>query len=200
MTTFTIITPTVLRETLLRTCKSVDDQSYGEWQHVVMVDRPMELLTDGQQDLLKRLAHARREVRFCPQPHKDFGNTCRKNAVDYAHGDYILYMDDDDYYLPGALEEIRKGIAGISPAPVWGVFPILRYGQIFFRIPPGPSATCNNQFFHQPRAGGRELRYPSAGYCADGEGSSEGVLRSYYHHPFNNPGDPLSWFPENGNP
>jgi len=86
MTTFTIITPTVLRETLLRTCKSVDEQSYGEWQHVVMVDRPEELLTERQQGLLVQVSHPRHEVRFCLQPHKDFGNTCRRNELDYARG------------------------------------------------------------------------------------------------------------------
>ena len=37
MMTFTIITPTVVRETLLRTCRSVDEQRYANWQHVVMV-------------------------------------------------------------------------------------------------------------------------------------------------------------------
>jgi hypothetical protein len=31
-------------------------------------------------------------------------------------------------------------------------------------------------------------------------GSSTEVLERYYHHPFNDPSRPLSWFPENGNP
>ncbi len=31
-------------------------------------------------------------------------------------------------------------------------------------------------------------------------GSSAEVLARYYRHPFNDPGRPLSWFPENGNP
>lgn len=190
MTKFTIITPTVLRETLLRTCRSVDQQSYGEWQHVVMVDRPEDLLTERQQELLDRVSNPRREVRFCPKPHRDFGNTCRRNGVDYARGDYILYLDDDDYYLPEALEEIHKGIVGVCPPPVWGVFPILRHGQLFFRIPPGHSSTCNNQFFHQPKAGGRDLRYPTRGYCADGE-FVEMLLREFAYACVN-PGRPLA--------
>jgi len=190
MMTFTIITPTVVRETLLRTCRSVDEQQYANWQHVVMVDRPEELVTEDQRGLLARVSHSQREVRFCPQPHRDCGNSCRRDAIDHARGDYVLYIDDDDYYLPWALEEIQRGIAALSPAPVWGVFPILRFGQLFFRIPPGHSSTCNNQFFHQPRAGGQELRYPNAGYCADGEFVE--WLRRDFPYACLNPGRPLA--------
>ncbi len=190
MTTFTIITATVVRDTLVRTCRSVDEQNYTNWQHVVMVDRPEGLLTEGQRGLLARVSHSQREVRFCSQSHKECGNTCRRNAMDFARGDYVLYMDDDDYYLSGAFEEIHRGIAAMSPAPVWGVFPILRFGHVFFRIPPGHSSTCNNQFFHQPRAAGRELRYPNAGYCADGEFVDS--LKRDFPYACVNPGRPLA--------
>jgi tRNA A58 N-methylase Trm61 len=64
---------------------------------------------------------------------------------------------------------VHKIVSSLPSPPVWGIFPILRFGRLFFNTPPGHSRTCSNQFFHSPRTAGRELRYPKAGYCADGQ-------------------------------
>jgi hypothetical protein len=167
MLTFSIITPTVLRDSLVRTCASVDGQNCG-WQHLVMVDKPEALITGRETALLRRIAHAQREIRFCDPAHADCGNTCRSNAWEFARGTYVLYVDDDDFLLPEALTVLASELQKHQPLPVWGVFPIERFGQRFLILPPGHSRTCSTQFFHQRAAGGSELRFPIAGYCADG--------------------------------
>jgi hypothetical protein len=168
MLTFSIITPTVLRLTLQRTCRSIDEQRHTSWQHLVMVDKPEAALTTGEAEMLRRLAHPKREIRFCSQAHSDCGNSCRSNAWEHAAGDYILYCDDDDYLLPEALHVLQRDLDARDARPIWGVFPIQRFGQRFLLIPPGHSRTCSTQFFHQRRADGVDLRFPLAGHCADG--------------------------------
>lgn len=45
-------------------------------------------------------------------PHKDYGCWLRNKYIMEAKGDYILFADDDDLYLPDALAVIRQRIAG----------------------------------------------------------------------------------------
>jgi hypothetical protein len=168
MLTFSVVTPTVLRESLLRTCASVDAQRCGRWQHLVMVDKPQGLLTDREAALLGQIVHLQREIRFCEPAHADYGNTCRSEAWKFARGTYMLYVDDDDFLLPDAIATLHNELQRHQPLPIWGVFPIERFGQRFLIIPPGHSRTCSTQVFHQRLAGGCELRFPIAEYCADG--------------------------------
>jgi hypothetical protein len=190
MTTFTVITPTVVRESLLRTCRSLDTQSYRHWQHLVMVDKPESALTAEEKRRLAGLCDPRRDIRYCAEPHHDFGNTCRWNAWDFVTGDYVLYLDDDDYHVSETLAVLAQEIAALPSPPIWGIFPILRHGRLFFNVPPGHSLTCSNQFFHRPRVDGRELRYPQAGYCADGTFIDS--LRESYPYARIDPGGPLA--------
>jgi glycosyl transferase family 2 len=168
MLTFSIVTPTVMRQTLVRTCRSVDAQRDAAWQHLVMVDKPESALTAAEQDMLRALAHPQREITFCSTAHADCGNSCRSDAWARARGDYLLYVDDDDYLLPDAIEVLHAGIRDQVTRPVWGVFPIERFGERFLHLPPARGRTCSTQFFHQPLAGGSELRFPLGGYDADG--------------------------------
>lgn len=159
--TFTVITPSILRPSLLDTCRSVDGQRYTKWQHIVAVDIPEAELTPAQRELVESVRHPQRLVRFCEVSHRNFGNTCRHNAFREVTGDYLLYMDDDDVYLGEAFETLNREIGD----EMWGVFPVERFGHVFFNIPPGHSMTCSNQFFCKPLHPWPD----NASYCADGE-------------------------------
>ena len=42
---------------------------------------------------------------------RDFGNSQREFACNLVHGDYVVFQDDDDVFLPDAFVKIRKAIA-----------------------------------------------------------------------------------------
>lgn len=158
---FTVITPTILRPTLADTCRSIDTQGYGNWQHIVVVDVPDREIRPEQRELLDGLRHPNREFMFCEVAHRNVGNTCKHSAFPRVRGDYLLYLDDDDFYLGEVFQTLNREIKD----EVWGIFPVERFGQVFFNIPPGKCQTTCNQFFYRPL-------YPfpdNNNYQADGE-------------------------------
>lgn len=48
------------------------------------------------------------EVLIVSSDLNDVGNTARQHAQDKATGSHLLYCDDDDVFLPGALEAFRR--------------------------------------------------------------------------------------------
>lgn len=38
----------------------------------------------------------------------DFGNAARNDAIERARGSHLIFLDDDDEYLPGALASMRR--------------------------------------------------------------------------------------------
>lgn len=137
MTPFiTIITPTVFRDSLIKCCDSIDEQTYTNWQHVIMNDsglnnREMRIHIKRNDELGKRWIHD------CDRPHRNGGNTCRHNAWDGAMGKWIFHCDDDNFLAsPTVLEEIAAALEGIEEK--WALFPIHRHGSIFYFDPPKP--------------------------------------------------------------
>jgi glycosyltransferase involved in cell wall biosynthesis len=52
-------------------------------------------------------------------PTRDFGNSQRNFAYQWAHGDWIVHMDDDDIFTEDAFIKIRKAILQV---PTDGIF------------------------------------------------------------------------------
>lgn len=152
---YTIITPTVLRHSLLRTCESVDQQACTDWQHLVMVDCD---ITDNA--ILKHIAHPHRQIVQCLTAHHNGGNTCRHNAWDRALGEYLFYLDDDNWFTDDNILEDLK----IVTTP-WALFPILRHGQRFFCDPPSPCYVDTGNVIARREIG---LWPDIEAYCSDG--------------------------------
>lgn len=129
---FTIITPSLQRESLVRCCESVDAQTFTNWQHIVMVD-----CAELDSELLKQIEHPQRRIIKCPVPHGHFGNRCRHAAWEFAAGEYLLGLDDDNaMYRPDALADVAKSLEE-AKFPDFALFPIHRHGSIFLLLPPG---------------------------------------------------------------
>ena len=131
---FSILTPSLQRESLLRCCESVDRQTFKSIEHIVMLD-----VTEINDRIFCAIQHPNRRVMQCDYPHRNYGNTCRHKAWEHATGEYLVMLDDDNaLYSDTVLEDIFKAINGpLFDPPEWAIFPIHRHGQIFFHDPPG---------------------------------------------------------------
>lgn len=123
--TFSIITPTIQRESLVRCCESVSNQTYTRWEHLVQIDRMSINLA-----LIGSVMHPQRTISPCFAEHRNYGNTCRHMAWEGCTGDYLLYLDDDNYL---ADENVLSDLAAaLVDRPDYACFPIMRFGQRFF--------------------------------------------------------------------
>lgn len=137
-----IITPTLLRWTLPRMLQSVQQQTNQDYEHLVGVDRPETSLTSWDQHMVRDLLvdpHVR--LSYCHTRHGDYGHSCRYRLSREARGDYLLYLDDDDYL---ADEEVLAKLARVT-AP-WAIFPVLREGHYFFSRQPVRGSTTLSSF------------------------------------------------------
>ena len=112
MIRLTVIIPTICRPTLLRaldSCRGADD---------VLV------APDGPEPLRRVLALTSQVTLPCVVrvlsvggPHRDHGHTPANAALAEAAGDWLLRLDDDDAYCPGALALVRATLADAERVP-----------------------------------------------------------------------------------
>ncbi len=145
MPRLSIITPTICRSSLERLCQSIDSQTDQDFEHIVMVDVPYESLSQAQAIELDKLRlHPKREIHICSESHKNCGNTCRHNACQFAKGDYIFYIDDDDYF---ADRDVFRTLRGVDKE--WAIFPMMLNGQRFLSVPPQGCQISTGNFMHR---------------------------------------------------
>ncbi len=95
---FSIIIPTRNRATLLR--KAIDSvlaQSYLNWELIIVDDGS----TDATRDIVAHFEDQRVQYHF--QGHRERSHA-RNRGIELAKGDYICFMDDDDYVQPHHLQ------------------------------------------------------------------------------------------------
>lgn len=158
---YTIVTPTICRQSLLRLCASIDSQTQSDWEHLIIVDIPHDSLTKDHRQVIASIpSKQNRSCFYCDRKHSNYGHTCRHQIWEHARGDYILYVDDDDYF---ADRDALKVLDSVTEP--WAVFPVLRHGEVFFNLPPGLSRTGTGMFIHKREIG----RWPDSNlYEADG--------------------------------
>jgi glycosyltransferase involved in cell wall biosynthesis len=157
MPKFSIVTPTIMRITADRTMASVDAQTSSDYEHIVVIDgaEPAELSAHAAE----RWASPRRKFIRCGARHNDCGATCRNIAAHQATGDYILYLDDDDYYVPDAIETLVRLVGDRGPEAM-GVFPITMGGVRWLVLPPGECRTATCQIYHRRLINGEVVAMP----------------------------------------
>ena len=132
MPKFSIITPTLQRESLVQCCESVVSQTFKDWEMLVQIDDE-----NIDQKLWSRINPTRRIwAQECGKRHNNYGNTCRHIAWERATGEWLIHLDDDNTLShPNALRNIASALDGIEEQ--WAIFPIIRHGWWFFNDPPG---------------------------------------------------------------
>lgn len=140
---YTLITPTLVRQTLPRLCQSIDSQASSDWEHILTIDRLPETLTDDQHSILFGVMHPQRKILFCDRPHRDFGHGCRSSLVKrkVARGEYVFHLDDDDYLADSGVLTTLEAVT----AP-WAIFPVLRDGSMFYDPRPGDCRTTISSY------------------------------------------------------
>ena len=156
MPRYSIITPTILRPSLVQTCESVDNQVCTDWEHIVAVD-------GIEESVPEEIIHDQRKIIYCTTPHKNWGNTCRHDAWKYATGEYVYYLDDDNILADDRVLEDLKIVKDD-----WAIFPIIKkkWGGMHFFCPPMRGFTDAGSILVKREIG----RYPnSPDYDADGQ-------------------------------
>ena len=151
---FTIITPTKGRATLARTLRSAALGPYDEWL----------VIADGPQPQAREIVEAMGDprIRYIEGPKTgDYGNARRGMGIRLATQDYLLFMDDDDEYVPGALKIIRSQLNG-KPF----MFRMEHNGGIIWRVPTAFPGNTGAAMFCVPNYP-RLLGYWGRGYTAD---------------------------------
>ncbi|TNF06006.1 MAG: glycosyltransferase family 2 protein, partial [Deltaproteobacteria bacterium] len=101
---FSIILPTYNRAHFLpKAIESVLAQTFEDWE-LVIVD-------DGSIDNTKEVVDSYRDPRivYFYQLNQE-RSVARNNGISQAKGDYICFLDSDDYYLPGKLKNLSEQI------------------------------------------------------------------------------------------
>jgi len=119
-----------VRPSLVNACRSLDVQS-ADFEHLVQIDLPA--LNDLQQGILSQVSKSRRrQIRLCGEAHRNYGNTCRHNAVKQAVGDYLVFLDDDDVLVDAS---VLGKLSSVINGRWWVVAPLLRNGELWNRAP-----------------------------------------------------------------
>jgi len=146
---------------LKRLCDSIDIQTCPSYEHIVIIDCP---LTPHKQEILNSIAPnpRRRFVTTQKKHEKDFGNAARREGFDLAQGEYILQIDDDDFYSDA---EVFKTLECVHKT--WAVFPVLAYGNRCHPPKPQLGLTGSAMFMYRRDTG---LKFPdNTSYSADGQ-------------------------------
>jgi glycosyltransferase involved in cell wall biosynthesis len=101
---FSVIIPTYNRATLLeRAIVSVLNQTYSNWELIIVDDGS----TDNTFELVSSYDDLR--IKYIYQENSE-RSAARNKGIVNASGEYICFLDSDDYYLPTRLENLHNFI------------------------------------------------------------------------------------------
>lgn len=102
-----IIIPTTDRITLMNTLASIKSQNLQPGDEVLVIgDGPCPVSFN-----IWQTAHLPGEYEELPHRHNDWGASPRHRGMAKATGDYLMFIDDDDVYLPRALDVVREKVS-----------------------------------------------------------------------------------------
>ena len=101
---FSIILPTFNRAHLIETAvKSVVNQDFMDWELIIVDDGS----TDNTREIISSYTDQR--IRYFYQENAE-RSMARNNGIDFARGEYVCFLDSDDYYTHERLTNLYKKI------------------------------------------------------------------------------------------
>jgi glycosyltransferase involved in cell wall biosynthesis len=103
-TFFTIVVPTYNRAAMLsKAIDSVISQTYTNWELIIVDDGS----TDHTKELVENYCNIDNRIRYIYQENEE-RSAARNNGIEHAKGEFICFLDSDDYYALNRLENISK--------------------------------------------------------------------------------------------
>ncbi len=107
MTKVSVIIPVYNVEKYISQClNSIINQSLNDIEIICVNDGS----TDSSSSILEQYAHNDNRIKIINQVNQGQG-VARNNAIKQANGEYIVFVDPDDWLVDGALEKIYKFIS-----------------------------------------------------------------------------------------
>lgn len=104
-----VITATIGRESLPKTCEMVDKQTYTDWEHVIVFDgKNAESQTGMKLSQRPGAEEDKRNYIIIEKSKYDHGKTPQNVGMIASKGDFITLLDDDNRWLPEHLESMMK--------------------------------------------------------------------------------------------
>jgi glycosyltransferase involved in cell wall biosynthesis len=103
---FSIIIPSYNRAHLIaETIKSVQNQLFSDWECLIIDDGS----TDNTKEIIELISNGDNRVKYIYQTNKE-RSAARNNGIKNASGEYICFLDSDDFYLENHLIELKNKI------------------------------------------------------------------------------------------
>jgi len=103
-----IIIPTYKRTDMLaRAIRSVLNQTYKNIEIIVVDDNESNSIFRKEVEIIMQSFQGDSRVKYIQHPYNKNGAAARNTGIKSSTGDYISFLDDDDYYLP---EKIKKEV------------------------------------------------------------------------------------------
>ena len=135
---FSVIVPAYNSIQFLHRCiSSVRAQSVTDWELIVVDDGS----TDGSAALLD--AYAKEDPRIRVIHQKNNGQFfARRRGIDAAQGDYLVFLDSDDAWMPDCLQTLHAVIKNHAPDMILYTGRVIREG-------PGGAQMIGHVFEHE---------------------------------------------------
>lgn len=96
-------------EKLVRAIESVIIQTFQDWELIIVADNCQHTFDIATKQNDKRIM----SICYVTEKVVKWSSECRNGGKQAAHGNYVLYLDNDDYFTPEYLENLYQQISVI---------------------------------------------------------------------------------------